>query len=249
MKLEKLTDNQIRCYISADDLSARSIRISELVYGSEKAKNLFKEVLSEAERELNFDTSDIPLVIEAMPMQDGTIMMQITKVDDPEELDTRFARFAPLIEDGDEYGDGDADHEDALTGFADEILKAMQAFTAANAQVSPETQNSPEDKPADSAPGFCRVYRFSSLDEVSEAGRAVASFYDGDNSLYKDPENNTYLLVLHPDGSGADGFNKVCNQLAEYAPCVRNSPGTAAYCEEHYPKILAGHALQSMKNL
>ena len=42
MKLEKLNDNQIRCTLTKDDLADRQIKLSELAYGSEKAKMLFK---------------------------------------------------------------------------------------------------------------------------------------------------------------------------------------------------------------
>ena len=39
MKIEKINDNQIRCTLTSDDLAKRQIRISELAYGTEKAKN------------------------------------------------------------------------------------------------------------------------------------------------------------------------------------------------------------------
>ena len=38
MKIEKVNDNQIRCTLSKDDLLERQLRISELAYGTEKAK-------------------------------------------------------------------------------------------------------------------------------------------------------------------------------------------------------------------
>ena len=42
MKLEKLSDTQIRCTLSKEDLSQRQLHLSELAYGSEKAKELLK---------------------------------------------------------------------------------------------------------------------------------------------------------------------------------------------------------------
>ena len=41
MKLEKINENQIRCTLTREDLASRHIRLSELAYGSEKAKKLF----------------------------------------------------------------------------------------------------------------------------------------------------------------------------------------------------------------
>ena len=43
MKLEKLSDTQIRCNLSKEDLSQRQLHLSELAYGSEKAKELVEK--------------------------------------------------------------------------------------------------------------------------------------------------------------------------------------------------------------
>ena len=42
MKIEKINDNQIRCTLTREDLENHQIRISELAYGTEKAKKLFR---------------------------------------------------------------------------------------------------------------------------------------------------------------------------------------------------------------
>ena len=42
MKIEKINDNQIRCTLNRNDLISRQIKLSELAYGTEKAKSLFK---------------------------------------------------------------------------------------------------------------------------------------------------------------------------------------------------------------
>ena len=39
MKIEKLSDNQIRCTLTRADLAARQLQLSELAYGTEKAKS------------------------------------------------------------------------------------------------------------------------------------------------------------------------------------------------------------------
>ena len=41
MKIERLNENQIRCTLSKEDLVNREIKLSELAYGSDKAKRLF----------------------------------------------------------------------------------------------------------------------------------------------------------------------------------------------------------------
>ena len=97
MKIEKVNENQIRCTLTREDLVSRELKISELAYGTEKAKNLFREMMRQANFEFGFEAEDIPLMIEAIPLNAECIVLIITKVEDPEELDTRFARFAPSV--------------------------------------------------------------------------------------------------------------------------------------------------------
>ena len=114
MKIEKVNENQIRCTLTREDLVSRELKISELAYGTEKAKNLFREMMRQANFEFGFEAEDIPLMIEAIPLNAECIVLIITKVEDPEELDTRFARFAPSVTE--ESEDEDDSYSLPLTG-------------------------------------------------------------------------------------------------------------------------------------
>lgn len=97
MKIEKVNENQIRCTLTREDLAERQIKLSELAYGTEKAKMLFRDMMQQAAYEFGFEADDIPLMIEAIPLSADTIILVITKVEYPEELDTRFPGFQILI--------------------------------------------------------------------------------------------------------------------------------------------------------
>ena len=55
MKIEKISDNQIRCILTADDLAKRQLKLSELAYGSEKAKRLFRDMMQQAAFQYGFE--------------------------------------------------------------------------------------------------------------------------------------------------------------------------------------------------
>ena len=50
MKIEKLNENQIRCTLTHADLAARHLKLSELAYGTEKAKSLFRDMILDLKR-------------------------------------------------------------------------------------------------------------------------------------------------------------------------------------------------------
>ena len=125
MKLERVNENQIRCTLTKEDLEIRQIKISEIAYGSLKTKMLFKDVMQQANYELGFEAENIPLMIEAIPMSTGCLVFIITKVDNPEELDTRFSRFAPSVIEDNDYDNSDNDDDndyDSVVPFADDNL-------------------------------------------------------------------------------------------------------------------------------
>ena len=71
MKIEKVNENQIRCTLTREDLASRELKISELAYGTEKAKSLFRDMMQQANFEFGFEAEDIPLMIEAIPLASG----------------------------------------------------------------------------------------------------------------------------------------------------------------------------------
>lgn len=54
MKIEKINENQIKCTLNKNDLASRQIKVSELAYGTEKAKLLFQDMSSRLPANLDF---------------------------------------------------------------------------------------------------------------------------------------------------------------------------------------------------
>lgn len=52
MKIERVNENQIRCTLTSFDLSVRNVNLRELAYGSEKARNLFREMIQRPQMKL-----------------------------------------------------------------------------------------------------------------------------------------------------------------------------------------------------
>ena len=73
MKIEKINDRQIRCTLTKEDLASREIKLSELAYGSDKAKALFQDMMQQAAEDFGFEAENMPLVVEAIPVSMETI--------------------------------------------------------------------------------------------------------------------------------------------------------------------------------
>lgn len=98
MKIERINDRQIKCTLTLADLTSRQLKLSELAYGTDKAKSLFRDMMEQAHNEVGFDAEDIPLMIEAIPMNTDSIVLIITKVEDPEDIDNKFPKLSPAAQ-------------------------------------------------------------------------------------------------------------------------------------------------------
>ncbi|WWR15714.1 adaptor protein MecA [Lachnospiraceae bacterium JLR.KK008] len=258
MKIEKVNDHQIRCTLTKADLIDRELKISELAYGTEKAKTLFRDMMQQASFECGFEAENIPLMIEAIPLNSECIILIITKVEDPEELDTRFSKFAPSVHDSEEEEDSTST---AFLEGADDVLdlfkkihenkyqNASDGESVQSASLTPSLSDLTEDSDTvalSSVVDMTRVFTFPHLSELTRLAHVLRNFYNGVNSLYRNEKSDAYALILTKGNHSPEEFNKVCNIISEYGFTEKYSAGTEAYLNEHCELFIADNALQSL---
>lgn len=274
MKLEKLSDNQIRCTLNKADLAERELKISELAYGTEKAKDLFREMMQQASFEFGFEAEDIPLMIEAIPVSADCIILVITKVEDPEELDTRFSKFSPSREDsGEDLADSDSEDDDIAALFSkiqeirdsielneDDIEKVEEINSSTEPQDdfipfkeslkgTPGKNSTKDSEEAEPPHKIIRIYAFTSFDKVNAACCLIDKTVRLQSALYKDPINNTYYLVLTTGSDNTDNFNRACNAVSEFGSRIKATYATESFYKEHFETIIKADAVSILGNL
>lgn len=268
MKIERLSDNQIRCTLTREDLRSREIKLSELAYGSDKLKQLMHDMMQQAFQDCGFDASNTPLMIEAIPISMDSIILIITKVDDPDELDSRFARFSL-----EENAPSEQVAPASLNG-ADEIIDLISKLgklgKSAAKQPAKEGSDMPVSSSADKAPAKAadktaasvsetsespevfqlrRFYLFRDLENVIRASLQVSPSYDGPSSLFKNPEDGNYFLILQKADASPVLFNQVCNTISEYGLQADYIVGLEEFFREHMELICEGQALQMLRTI
>ncbi|MDC7294574.1 MULTISPECIES: adaptor protein MecA [unclassified Butyrivibrio] len=264
MKIEKVNDHQIRCTLTRDDLAKRDLKITELAYGTDKAKELFQDMMQQANLQYGFDAEDTPLMIEAIPINSECIVLIITKVEDPEELDTRFSNFAPSVheddEEEDEYYEEDEEYDEAEE---DEdvmgLFKRLQRSNMSDFMDSPflgapdnkklkEKTTGPKKKGTPGRKGS-KIFSFGSLHEVTRFAGIVSRKFDGINTLYKNEANGKFYLILH-QGNIEDGmFANICSLLTEYGKTELGSTAEQSYLDEHFTIVIKDNAVQALSKI
>lgn len=249
MKIEKINENQIRCTLTREDLESHQVNLKELAYGSEKAKKLFREMMQQAQIQYGFEADNIPLMIEAIPVNLDSVILIVTKVEDPEELDTRFSKFSPY-KDKTQSEPLQLDGADNIIDIFQKICEAkMKGNTPTRKQSASKDDSSKTTTPSD-APSvdLIRLFSFNHLDDVIAAAHGLNGFFTGENSLYKDSSDGSFQLVLHQSEYSAEEFNKICNILSEYGSNRSFSAAGEAHLKEH-GELISIKALQQLVQL
>ncbi|MBQ7085253.1 MAG: adaptor protein MecA [Anaerotignum sp.] len=85
MKIERISENQLKLTLTKDDLKERDIKLEDLITPSEKTQKLFRDIMEQALDEEDFVSENTPLMVEAVPMGTEGIMIIVTKVNNKDK--------------------------------------------------------------------------------------------------------------------------------------------------------------------
>lgn len=249
MNIELINDSKIKFILTDEDLTQRDIKVSELSYGSEKATSLFKEIIGIAHKQFGFSVGDSPFMIEAIPIENNSLCLIISKVDDPEELDTRFSSFSPSK--NDVFSKENTSAKDKFQK-ANEILNMLNSFKEALNQhagkiASLGNQDTAKSDTEKNELNILIIFCFDEFDKLISLAKVLNNKYHGTNSIYR--KDKQYFLTIRKCDHTPEEFNQICNIICEFGErCPRNMY-TEIYLKEHCEIILKDDALMQLSNV
>lgn len=249
MKIEKVSDTQFRCILTREDLAQRKLKLSELAYGTDKAKKLFQDMLREAAVRFGFFAENTPIMIEAVPLGSESIVLVVTKVNNPEELDTRFSNFSPSVqrEVGNQKGEEDPD----ASPF-DELLDVIRRRSSSSSDSQREDSSSVMAREMKARARYVYTHRLFVFDSLGDAAHAAAASgnFTGESSLYrKEPEDIYYLLLTMKDADEVVSSQSTLSVLSEYGEPVPIPLAARQYLNEHCMLLRDKDALSVLKKI
>ncbi len=254
MKIERVNDSQIRCTLTKEDLIKRELKISELAYGTDKAKDLFRDMMQQANYQFGFDAEDIPLMIEAVPINSDCIVLIITKVEDPEELDTRFANFSPALQNEAQEGDADDnDDDEEIMNLFNRLRDDSDSVPNPNPNLAGGVKRTKSSSVNANKPESMRepyfMFSFGSMHDVLQFASVNTLDVTAKNTLYKNMQNSRLYLVVDSEGESIAALNKLCTLLSEYGKHENSKSISKQYLDEHYDTIIKDNAIQKLSNI
>lgn len=250
MKIELINENQIKCTLTRSDLAGHHIRLSELAYGTEKTKDLFQDMMDQAFAEFGFEATE-SLMIEAIPVSMDTIVLMITKIDDPEDLDQGFSGLSNMS-DFIMHGSGPSEEErdeleDIIDSLSDDrFFENSSDGPAVKGKISLTTE--PASAVKKSSP-LERIYSFDDLATVIDYAHAAGDGFKGKSSLYRSESDGRYYLLLINSTRSVNMFGHVCSLALEYGRKEVSNASRKAFLREHYELIIPDNAIQSLASI
>lgn len=262
MKILKISENQIRCILTSEDLKERNLKLSELAYGSQKARDLFSEMMTKANKELGFNAQDDPLMVEAIPVSKDELVLVVTKVSDPEMLDTRFARFS---NDGKESTSSLSNQLSSLNSSdiamsAKDILESygkllasrkagMDNASSAGASATNETAEDEKSTETAQLPEE-KNFLFRSLEDLIEISHIIQPTFHGESSVFHVREPEVFILSLKA-GTEEDpeNFQRICNTVSEFGSLLAPTAANLNALKEHDQILLSKDAVSKLAQL
>ncbi len=267
MKIEKVNDHQIRCTLTKKELEKRDLKLSEIAYGNEKVKELFRDMMRMAAHQYGFEAEDIPLMIEVIPFAECAVIV-VTKVEDPDELDTRFSKFAPsLLKDNNNTLSSALEEVFGSFQKSDNILDVIrkmhdEATSASDYEEDTDSDYDEEEIPDLSGSGIKPArpksqaqtdkeifYSFTSLNEVLRVASVIAPHYQGESALYKDDRHDSYLLYLTQGTHSDIQFQSFCHLIEEYATRTPGNEYFKFFVKEHCTPMIEREAIAQLADL
>jgi len=81
MRIERISDKQMKFVLMNDDLEERDIKMNELSYASDKTQQLFRELMTLVQDEQEFVEGETPLMFEAMRVGVDSLVVIVTKME------------------------------------------------------------------------------------------------------------------------------------------------------------------------
>lgn len=96
MKFEKITDNKIKIIFTVEDMNINNVSVEGFLSNKILSEKVLQSIISEAEKQVGFNTENHELLVEALSTSDGGLEFTITKLfidNDIEEKDKFLFKF------------------------------------------------------------------------------------------------------------------------------------------------------------
>ncbi len=230
MKIERVDDKTVKCFLSNEELEEYDIDYKDFVLRSEKAKEIVKEIIEQATEEVGYKPPQFAFDLQIMMLPDQGLVLT-------------FSEKEPF-----EGREGEQIVE-YLKQMRNVLMQAREKLGTAAGSLGGEKGTSSDSAAQDGkAPGArpdYAIFAFEDLGSVMEYASAMPANLRVQSSLYK--WKDLFYLYLKKGGASYERYSRACVQALEFGELYAADEAHLLLLKEHGECLIAEKALKKLR--
>lgn len=231
MKIERVDDKTVKCFISNEELEEYEIDYKDFIMRSDKAKEIVQDIIMQAQEEVGYKPPQFAFDLQIMMVPDQGLVLTFSEKD---PLDIKEGeQILECLKEMKKALQKNKSQLEAISGDAMEIVKEEKG-TGSKKQETPQKEK----------PEFA-VFAFRSIGRVMEYASALPKKLRLKSSLYF--MNDVYYLYLRKGKASYDKYSRACVQALEFAALFAAEKDRVEYLKEHGECLIEEQALKKLR--
>lgn len=236
MKIERIDDKTVKCFISNEELEEFEITYKDFITRSEKAKEVVEEIIEQAIEEVGYKPPQFAMDMQIMMMPEKGMVLTLSEKT-PEDLQKNPALMEYLKE----------MRKTLEEHFGKSGTNGLpQLPTGLPGDSASETSASAGQTQAGTAqlPDFA-IFKMATLRDLSEYARILPKNLRVESCLYVD--EGEYYLFLQKGHASYKRYSRACIQALEYGVLFGATEDKIVYLDEHAECLIPEKAIAKLR--
>lgn len=218
MKIQRIDDKTVKCFLSNAELEEYEIDYKDFILRSDKAKEVVREIIEQAEVEVGYKLPKFAFDLQIMMLPDQGLLLT-------------FSEKEPF-----EGREGEQAIE--LLKQVGEMLQQKRNELSAQAQAAGKSSESPVRIEF-------AIFAFDSLRDVMTYAEAMPAGLRVRSALYL--MDGRYYLYLHKGAASYERYSRACVQALEFSALYGADEIKLLFLQEHGERLIAEKALKKLR--
>lgn len=242
MKIERIDDKTVKCFISNEELEEFNITYKDFITRSEKAKEVVEEIIEQAIEEVGYKPPQFAMDMQIMMMPEkGMVLTLSEKTPDDIKNNPALMEYLKEMRKTLEEHFGGMIETHGLPGSNRTTgSNAGLPVLGSNAQAGADAAKNAENKQPDFA-----IFKMNSLRDLSDYARILPKNLRVESCLYVD--KGVYYLFLQKGGASYKRYSRACIQALEYGTLFGATEDKIVYLDEHAECLIPEKAISKLR--
>ncbi len=234
MKIERIDDKTVKCFLSNEELEEYDIDYKDFVMRSDKAREIVQEIMVHAEEEVGYKPPKFAFDLQIMMLPEQGLVLTFSEKDSE-------------IRDGDQLIECLKEMKRLLQKTREKVGMAgaeagQQPGNASQTGDAQQTagQKAPQEKRPSTA-----VFAFSGIGKVMEYAKALPANLRVESVLYK--KEDLFYLHMSRGHASYERYGRACVQALEFGGLYTADERQILQLQEHAQCLIAEKALKKLR--